>query len=103
MLRKRESGETPTELGSPLRRLEGATLGHPHKFIVRRWKNLQEVRRMAGAWLLIIAALIVAAYWQTMQFTALYSADIPTKDTTYTEEAVGAVDNLNPLIASTSA
>lgn len=102
-MRKPEPGETPTEFRGQLRRLEGATLGHAHKFIVRRWKNLQEVRRMAGAWLLIIAALIVAAFWQTTQFTALYSADIPAKGTTYTEGVVGAIDNLNPIFASTPA
>jgi peptide/nickel transport system substrate-binding protein len=103
LLRKPSPGETPTELRSRLRRLEGATLGHAHKFIVRRWKNLQEVRRMAGAWLLVVAALIVAAIWQTSQFSALYSADIPDEDTTYTEGVVGAVDNLNPIFASTPA
>ena len=103
LLRKPEPGETPTELRGRLRRLEGATLGHAHKFIVRRWKNLQEVRRMAGAWLLIIAALIVATFWQTSQFDRLYSADIPAEGTTYTEGVVGAVDNLNPIFASTPA
>lgn len=58
---------------------------------------------MAGAWLLAIAALIVAAAWQTGQFSALYSADIPAEGTTYTEGVVGAVDNLNPIFASTPA
>lgn len=58
---------------------------------------------MAGAWLLAIAALIVAAFWQTTQFSALYSADIPAEGTTYTEGVVGAVDNLNPIFASTPA
>ncbi len=103
LLRNPEPGETPREFRGRLRRLEGATLGHAHKFIVRRWKNLQEVRRMAGAWLLIIAALIVATFWQTGQFSALYSADIPAEGTTYTEGVVGAIDNLNPIFASTPA
>ena len=58
---------------------------------------------MAGAWLLIIAALIVATFWQTSQFDRLYSADIPAEGTTYTEGVVGAVDNLNPIFASTPA
>lgn len=58
---------------------------------------------MAGAWLLAIAALIVAAVWQSTQFSALYSADIPAEGTTYTEGVVGAVDNLNPIFASTPA
>lgn len=58
---------------------------------------------MAGAWLLAIAALIVAVVWQSTQFSALYSADIPAEGTTYTEGVVGAVDNLNPIFASTPA
>lgn len=58
---------------------------------------------MAGAWLLAIAALIVAVFWQSTQFSALYSADIPAEGTTYTEGVVGAVDNLNPIFASTPA
>lgn len=102
-MRKLESGETQTELRGRLKRLEGATLGHTQKFIVRRWKNLQEVRRMAGAWLLAIAALIVAAFWQTTQVASIYSADVPAEGTTYTEGVVGAVDNLNPVFASTPA
>jgi len=102
-LRDPQPGESSTELQARLHRLEGATLGHAHRFIVRRWKNLQEVRRMAGAWLLAIAALIVAVFWQSTQFSALYSADIPAEGTTYTEGVVGAVDNLNPIFASTPA
>ena len=58
---------------------------------------------MAGAWLLAIAALIVAVFWQASQFSALYSADVPAEGTTYTEGVVGAVDNLNPIFASTPA
>ncbi len=98
--------ETPAsaeQLRGRLRRLEGATLGHANKFIVRRWKNLQEVRRMAGAWLLVIAALIAAIFWQNAQFARLYSADVPADNTTYTEGVVGAADNLNPIFASTPA
>ena len=95
--------ETSIELRGRLRRLEGATLGHAHKFIVRRWKNLQEVRRMAGAWLLAIAALIVAAFWQTSQVASFYTSDVPAEGTTYTEGVVGVVDNLNPIFASTPA
>lgn len=102
-LRKPEYEKDPGELKGRLRRLEGATLGHAHKFIIRRWKNLQEVRRMAGAWLLTIATLIVAVFWQTSQFTSLYSVSGPAEDTTYTEGVVGAVDNLNPIFASTPA
>jgi peptide/nickel transport system substrate-binding protein len=101
--RQPEYEEDSSELKGRLRRLEGATLGHAQKFIVRRWKNLQEVRRMAGAWLLVIATLIVAAFWQNTQFANLYSISGPAEDTTYTEGVVGSIDNLNPIFASTPA
>jgi peptide/nickel transport system substrate-binding protein len=98
-----KGAETSGELRGRLRKLEGATLGHAHKFIVGRWKNLQEVRRMAGAWLIVIAALVTAVTWQGAQFSALYSVDVPTEGTVYTEGVIGAVDNLNPIFASTPA
>ncbi len=94
---------TPSELKGRLRQIEGATLGHAHKFIIRRWKNLQEVRRMAGAWLLAIAALIVAVSWQSQQAAGQYSLEGPAEGTTYTEGTIGSVDNLNPIFASTPA
>lgn len=103
-LRKSDQEEqAASEVRGKLRRLEGATLGHANKFIVSRWRNLQEVRRMAGAWLLAIAALIVASFWQGGQFASLYSVDVPAEDTTYTEGVVGAIDNLNPIFVSTPA
>lgn len=95
--------ETPSEIRDRLRKIEGATLGHAHKFLVGRWKNLQEVRRMAGVWLLAITAMIAAVIWQGAQFATLYSVDIPGEGTTYTEGVIGAVDNLNPIFASTPA
>src|SRR6266550_91257 len=102
-LPKLSQSSSTEELQGRLRRIEGVTLGHAHKFIIRRLKNLQEVRRMAGAWLLLIAALIVAVFWQGTQFSRLYSADVPAEGGTYTEGVFGAVDNLNPLFASTPA
>ena len=102
-LRREKESESDGEVRGRLRRLEGATLGHAHKFIISRWRNLQEVRRMAGAWLLAIAALILAAFWQGGQFAQLYTIEGPAEDTTYTEGVVGTVDNLNPIFVSTPA
>ncbi len=91
------------ELKGRLRQIEGVTLKHAHRFIIRRWKNLQEVRRHALGWLLLVGLLSLAAMWQTNQTISLYSEEIPSEGATYTEGVFGAVDNLNPIFASTIA
>src|SRR5687768_2636115 len=96
-------GSKREELKGKLRQLEGITLKHAHRFIIRRLKNLQEVRRHALGWLLLISLLSVAVLWQTTQVTRLYSKEGPSEGTTYTEGVFGAVDNLNPIFASTPA
>lgn len=91
------------ELTGKLKTIEGATLKHAHRFIVRRFKNLQEVRRHALSWLLLVVLLSVAVLWQTTQMTQAYTQEVPSEGTTYTEGVFGAVDNLNPIFASTPA
>jgi peptide/nickel transport system substrate-binding protein len=93
----------PRQFGGKLRRIERVSLRHAHRFIVRRWRNLQEVQRHAGGWLTLVLALGVIAFWQTIQTAQLYSADIPAEDSTYTEAVLGTVDNLNPIFAGTQA
>jgi peptide/nickel transport system substrate-binding protein len=86
-----------------LRSIEGATLKHAHRFIIRRWKNLQDVRRHAMGWLCVVLILTGLVVWQSFQTTKFYSQPIPSEGVTYTEGIVGAVDNLNPIFASTPA
>jgi peptide/nickel transport system substrate-binding protein len=101
--KKSLDSQSRKEMKGKLRRLEGATLKHAHHFIVRRWRNLQEVRRSALGWVILVLVLSGAVLWQASQTFALYSQEIPSENTTYTEGVVGAVDNLNPIFASTQA
>ncbi len=88
---------------SKLKTLEGATVKHTRQFIVRRWKNLQEVRHRMSSWLILLAVLIVAAVWQGFNVRNLSMVQAPSEGATYTEGVFGAVDNVNPIFASTPA
>lgn len=90
-------------LSGRLKALEGVTLKHAHRFILRRWRNLQEVRRHALGWLVLVVALSAATIWQTAQTTAHYTQPGPTEGGTYTEGVFGKVDDMNPIFASTPA
>ncbi|HWZ65697.1 MAG TPA: peptide ABC transporter substrate-binding protein [Patescibacteria group bacterium] len=83
--------------------IENATSRHAHRFITSRWRNLQEVRRHAVGWALLVLALSMATFWQSAQLAKLYTVEAPSKNTTYTEGVFGAVENLNPIFASTPA
>jgi len=91
------------EINGRLRKIEGATIKHAHRFLIRRWKNLQEVRRHATSWFLFVLILSGVVLWQTAQGMSLYSINIPSEGGTYTEGVFGALDNLNPIFASTQA
>lgn len=76
---------------------------HAHKYIVRRLVNLRDVRRHALGWLLLVAALSATAFWQGGIAAQQYNATVPAEGGVYTEGVFGALDNLNPLFASTPA
>ncbi len=86
-----------------LRRIERVSLRHAHKFIVRRFINLREVRRHALSWLVLVVALTGAAFWQSGISAQQYTAQIASEGGVYTEGVSGALDNMNPLFASTPA
>lgn len=79
------------------------SLRHAHKFIVRRIVNLREVRRHALGWLLLVAALSGVAFWQGGIAAGQYTVNAAAEGGVYTEGVFGALDNLNPLYASTPA
>jgi peptide/nickel transport system substrate-binding protein len=85
------------------RELEKKTSRHAKRFIVSRWHNLQEVRQHAVGWVVLILALSLATFWQSTQLAQFYTVEAPIKGTTYTEGVFGAVENLNPIFASTPA
>ena len=86
-----------------LRRIERVGLRHAHKFIVRRFVNLREVRRHAIGWLLLLVALSGVTIWQSGVSSQAYTAQVPSEGGVYTEGVFGAIDTINPLFATTPA
>src|SRR6185503_19479451 len=86
-----------------LRRIERVSLRHAHKFIVRRFVNLREVRRHAVGWLLLLVALSGITMWQSGISAQPYTTPVPAEGGVYTEGVFGAIDTINPLYATTPA
>lgn len=99
----KEIAPTKRSLKGHLRRIERISLRHAHKFIVRRFANLRDVQRHALGWLFLIVALTAATFWQGTIAAQQYRVAVPGEGGVYTEGVFGAVDNLNPLFASTPA
>lgn len=86
-----------------LRKVEGATIRHTHKFIIKRWVNVRESQRHIIMWVLAMGMLIAATGLQLMWYQQSYKTTTTATDGTYAEAAIGPVDTLNPLFADTSA
>jgi peptide/nickel transport system substrate-binding protein len=86
-----------------LRRIERISLRHAHKFIVRRFVNLREVRRHAVGWLVLLIALSGVTIWQSGVASQAYTAPVASEGGVYTEGVFGAIDTMNPLFATTPA
>lgn len=86
-----------------LRKAETASIRHAHKFVLKRWRNVREVRRIVVSWLIAVGCLIAAAglqlYWDQQSYQTVVGAH----GGTYAEAAIGSVDTLNPLFASSPA
>ena len=94
---------TKRSIRGRLRRIERVSLRHAHKFIVRRFVNLREVRRHAVGWLLLLVALGGATMWQSGISAQPYTAPVAAEGGVYTEGVFGAIDTINPLYATTPA
>lgn len=86
-----------------MRKAEGATIRHAHKFVIKRWDNIRDVQRSVIVWILVMGLLIAATGLQLMWNQQSYQTTTQTDDGTYAEAVLGPVDTLNPLFASTSA
>ena len=86
-----------------MRRAEGATIRHAHRFLIRRWGNALEVRRHIAIWFGLVGLLIVAGILQFVWFQNSYRTTAPSLDGTYAEAVLGPIDTLHPLFANTSA
>lgn len=85
------------------KRVEGATVRHAHKFIVKRWDNIRGVRRHIIMWMSGVALLIAAVGLQMVWFQRSYVTSAPVSGGVYAEAVQGPLSTLNPLYATTSA
>ncbi len=97
------SGPAPGHEGGRFRRLERATTLHANNFIIRRIKNLKEVRRTAAFWVGCAALLIVSGIIQINAGRPLYSHIGAREGGSYVEGMVGQVDTMNPIFVTNAA
>lgn len=91
------------KLRKRVRKAEGATMRHAHKFIVGRLDNMRDVRRHIVGWLLLVGVMIVLVGIQLMWFQKSYETTAPASGGTYAEASLGPIETLNPLYASSNA
>ncbi len=90
-------------LAKNMRKIEGVTVRHAHKFIIKRWSNILEVQRYVIAWTLVMGLLIASTGLQLMWSQQGYKTIAPVDNGTYAEAVLGPINTLNPLFATTSA
>jgi peptide/nickel transport system substrate-binding protein len=86
-----------------VKKAEGATVRHAHKFILNRLDSIRSARRHIIVWLLLVGVIICAVGVQFMWFRQGYQATAADSGGTYAEASLGPIDTLNPLFASSSA
>lgn len=86
-----------------VKKAEGATMRHARKFIIGRLDNIRNVRRHIIGWLVLVALLIVAVGAQFVWFRGSYQTTAAAAGGTYAEAALGPIDTLDPLYATSSA
>ncbi len=86
-----------------LRRVETVSVRHAHKFILKRWRNVRDVRGIVVVWLMAVGCLIGAAGLQFLWDRQSYEVAASALGGTYAEAIFGPVDTLNPLFADTPA
>ncbi len=98
-----ETLPTKRALKTRLKRMERISLKHAHKYIVQRIATLRVARRRIITWLVLIGLLSGVAFWQATISIGQFTAAVPVEGGVFTEGTFGAVDNLNPIFAGTSA
>lgn len=96
-------GSARSGISRGVRKAEGATVRHAHQFIISRWRNLYNVRRNIGVWLLGVGILILAMAAHFILLRTGYTAVAQVRGGTYAEGVVGRITTLNPLYATTAA
>lgn len=90
------------KLSKRVKKAEGATMRHAHKFIVSRLDNMRDVRRHIIGWLLLVGAMIAIVGLQLMWFQRSYQTTAAASGGTYAEASLGYIDTLNPLYAESN-
>ncbi len=91
------------KISKRVKKAEGATIRHAHRFIINRLDNIRSVRRHIIGWLLLVGIMILAVGAQFMWFRQSYQTVSAAPGGTYAEANLGPIDTLNPLYASSSA
>lgn len=86
-----------------IRKVEVTSIRHAHKFILKRWRNVRDVRRIVVFWIVTVGCLIAAAGLQLAWDRQSYQAEAGALGSTYAEAAIGPIQTLNPLFADTPA
>ena len=86
-----------------MKRVEGATVKHARRFVVKRWDNFREARRRIALWVLAIGVVIGATGLQFWWYQDSYRTTAVASDGTYAEAVTGPLDTLNPIFAKSSA
>jgi peptide/nickel transport system substrate-binding protein len=86
-----------------VKKAEGATMRHARRFITTRLDNIRNVRRHVIGWLTLVGVMILAVGIQFMWFRDGYQTVAAAPGGTYAEAALGPIETLNPLYATTSA
>jgi peptide/nickel transport system substrate-binding protein len=86
-----------------MRKAEGVTIRHAHRFVIKRWDNVREVQRNVIIWVIAMGLLIAATGLQLMWNQQNYQTTAAADNGIYAEGVLGPVDTLNPLFASSSA
>jgi len=86
-----------------VRRVEGATIRHAHKFLIKRLDNVREVQKDVIVWVLALGFLIAATGLQLIWNQQNYLTAAPSDNGTYAEAVMGPIETLNPLYAKSSA
>ena len=90
------------KLSKRVKKAEGATMRHAHKFIVSRLDNMRDVRRHIIGWLALVGVMIAIVGLQLMWFQRSYQTTGAASGGTYAEASLGYIDTLNPLYAESN-
>ncbi|PID29514.1 hypothetical protein CR983_03810 [Candidatus Saccharibacteria bacterium] len=92
-----------SQLATRARKVESSTLRHAHRFVLKRLNSLRLARRHIIAWSIVVSVVLLGIGAQLFLYADTYTELAPARGGTYAEGAVGIIDNLNPIYASSGA